>query len=163
MNFKTANTIRKILLIIACISFIVGLVWSHQYMRKKAHNPEDIKITLLESESKYDDKYYYVYMDFKIENDTDATIDYLAITTYFTDKQGKEIGTMTSTYGGYHSSALNLKPSEKVIKETYLSEFKTKSSYSDLFTRLYLNGIEDITITYEITTVDWSDNYSYHR
>lgn len=164
MNYIKLEKIRKILLIVASIACIVGLFLSYQHNKKQAHDPEDIKIKLISSDSRYDNNNYYVYMDFKIKNNTGATIDYLRITTYFSDKNGKSIGTMDSTYGAaYSSSALNLKASESVTKETYLSVYKSAAANNNLFTQLYLNGIDDMVITYEITEVRWADEYTYER
>lgn len=164
MNYNVAKKIRVILLVIACITVIVGFFLSKTYEDKAAHNPENIKIEMISCESKYDDANYYVYMGYKIDNSTKATIDYIAITTYISDKDGKSIGTITSDFGSiYSDSALNLDPEKEVIKETYLSERQAAYSHSDMFIELYNNGIEDLVITYEITSVKWSDGYYYNR
>ena len=164
MNLNFARKMRTVLLVIACIMCVVGVVLSNNHSKQLAHKPENIKIEIVSSESKYDDRYYYVYTDFKIDNNTGATIDYIAVTTYFTDKNGKSIGTMTSNFGSsYSDTALNLKEGDSVTKETYLSEWRSSSSYSKLFAELYNNGIDNLIITYEITRVKWSDNYDYSR
>ena len=111
-----------------------------------------------------DETYYYATMDFEIKNKTGSTIDYIEVTTYFSDKNGKSIGTMTSNFGAtYSSSSLNLKANDKVIEEIYLSERKSASYFDSLFVELYENGIDDLVITHEITQVIWSDKYRYSR
>jgi len=152
---------RKI--IIAVIIAIVCFITVKIGITKIVHNANNIDISITDVSSKSDNKYYYVYTDFTIENRTGATIDYLEVTTYFKD-DGKSVGTMTSTFGSsYGNSSLNLKAHTKTIEETYLSEWYSSSSMSDLFVTLYNNGIDGLTITYEITCIKWSDGHTYKR
>ena len=164
MNWKTAKKIRSILLVVAIITLVVGLYKTNDYKKVAAHDPDDIKIEIVSCESKYDDRNYYVYMDFEIKNKTKETIDYIAVTTYFKDKNGKSIGTMSSEFGTpYGNGALNLEKGDKVIESTYLDEYKTSTHMDNMFVELYENGIEDMEITFEITSVRWADDYSYYR
>ena len=164
MNWKTAKKIRTILLVIACIAVVIGFNKAKIHGEKAAHDPDDIKMEIVACESKYDDRNYYVYMDYEIKNKTKETVDYIAVTTYFKDKNGKSIGTMTSEFGTpYGNGALNLSKGDKVIESTYLDEYKTSTNMSEMFVYLYENGIEDVEITFEITSVRWADDYSYYR
>lgn len=152
---------RKTLLSIITIAAVIVLIVA---FRAIIHSEKNINIELLSSDSRYDDRHCYVYMDFKIQNNTGATLDYLKVTTYFTDKNGKAVGTMTSEYGSqYNGSALNLKSEQSITKETYLSELKSSSSHGTLFAELYNYGIDDLVITHEITYIKWSDGYTYKR
>ena len=151
---------KKVIIIISIVCLIVLIIG----ITKIVHNVNRIDISITDVSSKNDNKYYYVYTDFTINNQTGATIDYLEVTTYFKDSKGKTVGTMTSTFGSsYGNSTLNLKAHKKTIEETYLSEWYSSSSMSDLFVTLYNNGIDGLTITYEITYVKWSDGHTYRR
>ncbi len=165
MNLKTAKIIRTLLLVVACIAFLVGLVQSNIAGTKRSHNPDKIKVEITSCESKYDNTYYYVYTDFTIENNTSATLSYVEVVTYFKDQNGKIIGTMNSQLGSSYGSGsgLNIAAGETGIKETYLSEYQSSSSYSNLFIELYNHGLSNVTITYEITNAVWSDGYRYYK
>jgi len=155
---------RKKKIIIAIIVAIACSITVKVGITKIVHNANNIDISITDVTSKCDNKYYYVYTDFTIENHTGATIDYLEVTTYFKDDKGKSVGTMTSTFGSsYGKSSLNLKACDKAIEETYLSEWYNSSSMSDLFVTLYNNGLDGLTITYEITYIKWSDGNTYRR
>lgn len=155
---------KKKKIIIAVIVAIACIITLKIGITKIAHNANNIEVSITDVSSKSDNKYYYVYTDFTIENHTSATIDYLEVTTYFKDGKGKSVGTMTSTFGSnYGNSSLNLKAHKKTIEETYLSEWYSSSSMSDLFVTLYNNGTDGLTITYEITYVKWSDGHTYRR
>ena len=160
MSYELAKKIRTILLVIACIVFIACLPMAKEKHTARAHNPKEIEIQILSCTPENDDTYYYVTMDFEIKNKTKTDLDYIKVVTYFSDKNGKSIGTMTSSFGDLSNySPLNLKTNKKVIKETYLSERKSASYFDSLFVQLYENGIDDLVITHEIIDVKWSDDY----
>lgn len=162
--YRKQQARKKRIIIISSILAIVAVIAIVRIVKSSIHTVSDIEIEMLSSDSRYDSRYYYVYMDFKIDNHSGATLDYLKVTTYFADKNGKSIGTMTSEYGSqYGDSKLNLKSKQSITKETYLSEYQSSSSYGTLFTELYNNGIDDLIITYEITYAEWSDGYTYKR
>ena len=142
--------------IVATITFFVLL-------QKTKHGVQDIRLSVIDVSSEQDDRYYYVYLDFKIENHSKTTVDYIEITTYFFDKNGKSVGTLTSSFGSrYGDVVLNLSPDETVIKETYLKEYKA-SDPDDFFVMLYNNGSDGLSLVYEITYVEWSDGHTYDR
>ena len=164
MSYELAKKLRIILLVIACLVLVACLPIAKEKDKARTHNPEKIEIQMLSCTPESDDTYYYATMDFEIKNKTGSTIDYIEVTTYFSDKNGKSIGTMTSNFGAtYSSSSLNLKANDKAIKEIYLSERKSASYFDSLFVELYENGIDDLVITHEITQVIWSDKYRYSR
>lgn len=164
MSYALAKKIRTILLVVACLVLVACLPMAREKDKERSHNPEKIKIEILNCRPESDDTYYYATMDFEIINKTGKPIDYIQVTTYFSDKNGKSIGTMTSNFGAtYSSGSLNLKANDKVIQEIYLSERISSSYYDSLFVELYENGIDDLVITHEITSVKWADDYSYNR
>ena len=164
INLENLGKIQKIVLVITCVFFIVGLVLSSQAENKRAHNVDKIDIEILSYEQKTDDRYYYIYFDYKITNRGKATVDYVQIKTTFLDKNGKTIGSMTSTLGAsYESEALNIEKGKNVIMETYLKESQTSPYISDLFIELYNHELSDYTVTHTITGVAWSDGTTYSR
>lgn len=143
--------------------FVIVVVALIVVIPKVMHDEKAIQLGIVDVWGQSDEKYHYVYMDYRIENNTGSTIDCIKVTTYFSDKFGKNLGTATSSFGSqYGDTALNLKPNETVIRETYLSEYKGSNVY-DFFAMLYENGTEDLIITYEITYVEWCDGHTYSR
>lgn len=164
INLETLSKTKKICLVITCIFFIVGLFLSSNASNERAHNAEKIDIELLSFEQKEDDRYYYIYFDYKITNRGKATVDYVNIKTTFKDKNGKVIGSMTSTFGSsFGSEGLNIEKGKNVVMETYLKESQTSPYISDLFIELYNNELSDYTVTHTITDVAWSDGYTYSK
>ncbi len=155
---------RRKIIIVAVIAAIVCGIALKIGITKITHSVNDIEISITDVTPKSDSKYYYLYTDFTIINNTGATIDYLEVTAYFKDSKGKSVGTMTSTFGSsYGNSSLNLKAHQKTIESTYLSEWYNSSSMSDLFVTLYNDGMNGLTVSYEIICVEWSDGNSYSR
>lgn len=163
MNAEKAKKFQIILLVIACIVFIVGLVLSSKAEKERAHNIEDIEIKIVDSYKKSEGNHYYVYTDFKITNDTKETLEYLEVTTYFTDKNGKSIGHMTSSFGSNWSwdSGLALESGESVTTTTYLEE--SYYNWGTLFEALYENGVSAYDVRYEITYASWADEYEWQK
>lgn len=166
MNFKIAKKIRVFLLVVACIMSIVGLNLSNNYAKARAHNPEDIKIKIISCESKYDENAtfyvngcYYVYFNYEIINETSADIDYIDVVAHYTDHSGKSIGNITTSFGGYDSSSMNLKAGTKQIHETYISENRPEED--QFFTTLYNSDFSEFTVTYKILSVKFSDGERY--
>lgn len=156
---RRKKRIRFWIVVVCCIVVILLIIG----IPKATHSEQKIEIEIVDVWGKSDNRYYFVYMDYQIDNNTGATIDYVEVTTYFSDKSGKNLGTVTSSFGSaYGNTALNLKPHETVIKETYLSEYKS-SDLDVFFIMLYNDGTDDLIITYEITYVKWSDGYTYNR
>lgn len=151
MSYSLAKKLRITFLVIAFLVLVACVPMATEKEAERNHNPEKIEIQMLSCTPKSDDTYYYATMDFEIKNKTEFTVDYIEVTTYFSDKNGKSIGSMRSSFGAtYSSSALNLKSGDKVIKDVYLSERKSASTYDPLFVELYENGIDDLVITNEI-------------
>lgn len=164
MKLGLVKKIRTILLVVACISFCVGLALSQEKNKERAHNPKDIEIEIIDCESGADNRSYYVNLEYKITNDTKEELYCVNVTASFKDKNGDLIGTVTSTHGsqmGY--AALKLGSDESTKQQVQLSEYQSASSYDDIFVELYNNGIEDMEIEYEITYVKWSDGYEYRK
>lgn len=97
---------------------------------------------------------YFVFFDFKITNNTGEDISSIEVISYFSDKNGKQLGTLTSTFGGY-SSPINLAVGESQIREIYLS---TRYPEDDgFFSLLYDSSLSDFTVTHKILSVEFSD------
>lgn len=150
-------------IILAIILLIITGVIARIIISRAIHSPKNVLIEITDITAKYDERSYYVYFNFLIKNNTGATLDYLSITTYFEDGNGKSIGTMTSEFGSnYGSSRLNLNAGKQATMETYLSEWKT-SSHSQLFVKLYEEGFDAVVVRYEIKNAKWSDGFTYKR
>ena len=160
MKSETIGKISKILLIIACIVFVIGLILTYIEIQRVNHNPADISVELNSVTPKIDTSGYspdyYVYMDFEIKNNTQATLEYISVTTYLTDENGKSIGYITSTFGSY-SNKLNLAPGESTVITNYLRT--SGSNWGSVFEELYYNGLSNCEVESEITYVSWTDDY----
>lgn len=144
---------------VSVIVWIVGVVM----VRKITHSANGIGIKIVDTRAAQDNRYYYVYIDYKITNNTGKTIDYIEVVTYVADQNGKSIGIITSQFGSsYGSNALHLVAGKSVVQETYLSEYRSDHMDS-LFVSLYDKNVEELNITYVITNVKWSDGYSYEN
>lgn len=154
---------KKKIITFTVIMAIVLLIVTIVSVRKANHSVSDIDIAIVDSRTSQNYSYYYFHSDYKITNNTAKTIDYIKVVTYVSDKSGKSLGTITSTFGSeYGSDVLNLKAHESTIQETYLSEYSSK--YMDnFFVTLYNNGIKNFVVTHEIVNVTWSDGYTYSK
>lgn len=161
MNIETFGKIQKFLLVVACIAFLVGLILTKMATDERNHNVADISIRIVDVSSKIKEGYsssdYYVYMDFEIENNTEAALDSLNVTFYFRDKNGKSVGKLTSSFGGNTPA---IKSGKKGIETSYISEYGDK--WDSLFYELYHNGLENCSVIYEITGASWDDDYSWY-
>lgn len=155
-NMKNVKTIHIVLIVISCIAFVFGLVKSSEVQEAEAHNTNNIEISILNTTPKSDGRYYYVYNDFEIANNTSATIDYIEITSTFIDESGKYIGSLVSSYGSYGAT---LEVGKTITIETYLKESASSASTNKLFIELYNNGMDNLTVTHEITSIVWGDGY----
>lgn len=148
-----AALVTTVIIIIAAISIY-----------RSMHSAANVVIDIKNTTSKYEGD-YYVYMDYFLQNNTSATIDYVAVTVYFSDKNGKSLGWVTSEFGAVNTlyssdQTLELKPGKSITKSAYLIERRLESS-NEMFKYLYHNGVEDLEITYKITKIKWSDGYTY--
>ena len=161
MKTEKIRVIHAWLLILSCITFVVGLVLTKTATDKRNHDVEDIAIRIANIETQIDEGYYstdyYVYMAFEIDNNTKATLEYLNVVFYFTDNNGKSIGKITSTFGNEMKS---IEKGEKGITTSYISESGEK--WDSLFYELYYNGLENCNVSYEITNAGWSDDYQWY-
>ena len=157
---KTLALLKKIipLIIVAAIILTITCI---VISSKRAHNPENIEIELIDMSAKYkapDNSYgrteYFVFFDFKITNNTGEDISSIEVISYFSDKNGRQLGTLTSMFGGY-SSPINLEVGKSQTREIYLS---TRYPEDDgFFSLLYDSSLSDFTVTHTILSVDFSD------
>ncbi|MBR6427399.1 MAG: hypothetical protein IKS28_06185 [Clostridia bacterium] len=153
---------RRFIILAVIITIVTGIV-TKEIISRAIHSPQDIVIEITNITPKSDDSTYYVYFDFLLMNNTGSTLDYLSVTTYFEDKSGKSLGTMTSEFGSnYGGAQLSLASGKQITKEIYLSDRKT-SSHSQLFVKLYEEGLDSVVIRYEITCAKWLDGFTYKR
>ena len=162
MNAEKTKTIHTVLLVIACIALIAGLVMSGEAEKERAHNIDDIKIELIDNYTATEGShYYYVYTDFKVTNNTKATLQYIEFDIHFTDDNGREIGTMNTYFGSILGRGFDLESGASVIKSVYLKESGT--NWDNLFAALYENGVSNYNMELEIIEVKWNDDYKWRK
>ena len=163
MKIDKIKKIQTVLLVIAIIVFIVGSVLSFKEGQRRAHDVNYISIELISSESRYDDSKCYVYADFRVANNTDATIEYMEFITTVKDGE-KIIGTVTYTFGStlsFGNNNLGLESGNSSVITASISEYASSKYWSDIFHSLYYNGFESYTVEHEITRVYWEDEYDW--
>ncbi len=155
MNLKTAKTIRKILLIVACVAFIAGVSMSQQAAKEAATDLSKISVKITDKECYYNqNETYYIngcyHIDFTYEIKNKAKVDwrYLSITTYVYDNDGTSLGTITSEFGShYGDSDLRLKVGGTVIKKSGLKD----NQPDKFFTTLYESDLSELRFESEVT------------
>lgn len=157
------------LLVLAVIALIGGVTGSGKENRTKRHDPADIRVRLTAktaeyhpNESGYINGCYYIYFDFKLTNRTDATLDYVEIQTTVCDKDGKELGTLHSSFGAIRqfekqSGLLELAPGKSAEKQTYLKENQPEG----FFVTVYNTPYEELNFSCKVLSASFSDGYSY--
>lgn len=164
MKIDKIKKAQTILLVIAIIAFIAGAVLSFQEEQKRAHDVSDISIQLVSSYTGYDGNYPNVYADFKVANNTKATLTYLKFITTVKSSSGKTIGTITYSFGSTlsWSSSLDMEPGENETITASVSGSMYESSWSDLFSSLFYNhGFDGYTVKHEIVEAQWDDDYEW--
>ena len=165
MKIEKIGKIQNILMFFVCVVLIVGLTLTNIKTAERKHDVDDIKISVTDISTSIEDGYYstkyYVNMDFKIENKSKAkaNLQRLDVTMYLTDKSGKSIGTITSSFGSSYSSSseLNLERGKNTILSSYLSA--TGNNCSSVFSELYNNGLKNCNVEYKITYARWTDDH----
>ena len=121
MNLGRAKLIQIILLVICCITFIVGLGLSKRAGEERAHDLSKVKV---EIESKevyfnpeergYRNGAYHIRLQYVIQNNTSRTICTVYVETTVYDQNGKELGTIKTSFGDGTNEGLWLKPGQSV-------------------------------------------------
>lgn len=109
MSIKVFKTIRIILLVVSCITLIAGIVLSKQADEEDRRDLSKIDIQVTEKrayysqpESVYSSGKYHVELTFQIQNTGRSTWTSLSVTTVVYDKNGRNLGTINSTFdAGY--------------------------------------------------------------
>ena len=134
--------------------------------KKAKHNVSKISISLISLQADYDPNAspyingcYYVYLDYKLINNTGAEIDYITVDTYFKDKSGRLLGTVKAEFGGYYSSSMQLQVGESQTHQIYISE--SQPARNEFFTTMYNSKLSDFTVTFKIKSVSFSDGEHY--
>ncbi len=155
---------KKKFIALVLVASLVVIIVSWVSIKASIHNNKDVEVLIQSVSTKADDYSAFIYMDFIIKNNTGASIDYIKVTTRFRDGNGKNMGTITSDFGsiyGYTGSSMSLKSHESTIEETYLSE--SVQSMSTLFAAVYQNGLDGLSVSYEIVQIKWTDGTTYTR
>lgn len=152
---KYEKKICTILMITACVAFCFGFV-------KSIHNPDKVKIEIVQCESQSDDYKYYVLMEYKITNLSNVTLTHVQLETMVYDIDGELLGTITSTFGSYNNN-FRIKNGDSKVFDTSLEALVKSDSISDVFIELYNNGINDLSFEHEIQVATWVDNYKFTK
>lgn len=162
---KLKKTVRTIILSIISVAIVFLLICFIYYQNQK-YNINNIKINVVSMESNYhpnESPYingcYYIYFDYTIKNNTYAVMDYIVITTQLKDKSGKLIYQISSSFGGYGDSSLQLEKGQEITLETYVKENKPNESFSNVFG----TELSEYDISISIKTVRFGDGHYYNK
>ena len=155
MSISVAKKIRIALLVVACITFIVGIVLSKKADEKDARDLSKITAEVIgkethfnEYEKGYTTGMYYIDLTYTIKNSGRSTWCYLEVTTFVYDKNDRNIGKIKSTFGeSYGPSDLKLAPGESVKQYTQLKD----NIPDDFFVTLYDSDLSDLKFECQIT------------
>ena len=138
---------------VSCILFFVGAARSCKASKGRAHDIDDIAVELKSTEgSSAGNGWYRLDFEYSVDNDTDADISTISFTTSFFDKDGKNLGSIDSNSVEAKIKE-GSKDSLKLSVETY------GNNASDLFVRLYNEGLDGLTVKIKVTDVYFEDNY----
>ncbi len=154
---KVMKRIRIILLIVAIIACIAGYPIAKDAEHEAATDVTKIDIQVVDKECYFDeDSGAYMYgkyvINLKLEftNDTDVDWSYLNVSTRVFDKDGEQLGTITSSFGSsYGDSDFLLEEDETITRKTSLSE--NKGYEDDFFVALYNSDLSDLVFECEVT------------
>ena len=162
MKVETARTIRTILLVLACIAFICGMIWSIGAAKDRASDTSNISISITNkdcyynaNESPYTNGCYHIDLTYSITNNTKVGWQYLNIVTYVYDRSGNSLGSIYSEFGvSYGQSDFHLGVGDTITKETGLED----NQPDEFFAALYQYDLSDLKFEYEIQTGTYYDD-----
>lgn len=163
-NFESVRKIAKTLL---SIVLVAAIIFSVYYISAQKHNVKNIKIEIVNVEKIFEDDSsssfdacYYIYFDFKIDNQTPTTLESLEILTNIKDSEGRLVEQITSSFGSY-TTGLSLEGKNSVIIENYLSQRSLKDNSA--FAELYETDFEEFDISFTITRAHFGDGHTYRK
>ncbi len=165
-KLKVKKAKKKNTVILSAVLIAVALIVGIPLKNKIDHDVNRIKIDIVDMTSAYNPNEpvyingrYYIYFNFEIKNGTGVAIDYMEVVTYVEDKNEKSIGQITSSFGGYDSSSMNLEKKDTIIKEIYLAEHQPEKNA--FFSTMYNTEVEEWRFTHKVTSVRFSDGKNY--
>ena len=162
MTLGKAKLIQIILLVICCITFIIGLGLSMRAGRARAHDLSRVKVEIQSKEVYFNSEErgyrngaYHIRLQYVIQNNTDSTICTVYVETAVYDQNGTKIGTIKTNFGEGSSEGLWLKPGQSVTLD---SEFLAGVPVDDsFFIAFYENELTAFRIVNEATQARFED------
>lgn len=154
--YKGVKKARVVLLIIACIAFVIGLPFSIEAKKASTHNPDDISIEMIKTTREETTQEYHVFVTFKVTNHTISTIKQLQFVTDVY-KNGNDLG-----YFLVETGSIQIAPESSSELTVRLTVQKNSwDTPTDLFVELYNNGLQNVHGSFSIYGVKWTDSESY--
>ncbi len=142
------------------ILLIMSIVMGIGARNRSLHSPEQFTIEITNKTQEYKPDVspyingcYYVYFDYQVTASTRIGATSMDITTHVS-LNGEEIGTINSSLDG-----MNLDAGSSKSYQTYLQENQIERD--DLFKTLYEADFSDLSFTFEITSISFSDGKWY--
>lgn len=162
MTLGKAKLIQIILLVICCITFIIGLGLSMRAGEERAHDLSKVKVGLESKEvyfnpdeRGYRNGAYHIRLHYVIQNNTRSTICTVYVETVVYDQNGKELGTIKTNFGEGSNEGLWLKPGQSVTLDSdFLSGVPVDDSF---FIAFYENELSEFRIVNEATQARFED------
>lgn len=155
-KYNGVKKARVVLLIIACIAFVIGLPFSIEAKKAKTHNPDNISIEMIKTEREETTREYHVFVTFRVTNHTISTIKAIKFVTDVY-KNGNYLGNFRS-----ETSSIQIAPeSSSELTVRLIVQKSAWDTPTDLFVELYNNGVQNVRGTVSIYGVEWTDNESY--
>lgn len=162
MNLGRAKLIQIILLVICCITFIIGLGLSKRAGEERAHDLSKVKVEIQSKEvyfnpdeRGYRNGAYHIRLQYVIQNNTSRTICTVYVETTVYDQNGKELGTIKTSFGDGTNEGLWLKPGQSVTLQSDF--FESVPVDNDFFVVLYENELTEFRLVNEATQARFED------
>lgn len=168
MTVEKARVVRIVLFVVACLTFVYGLIKSQGADNARAHDLSKIVVELQSKnvyfnsdEDGYRNGAYHINIQYSIHNNTSHTICTLYVETFVYDKKGKELGTLKTTFGEGSNEGLWLEPGKTVTIES--DYFESVPVDNDFFIVLYENKLSTFRIENKVISARFEDGLYFQN
>lgn len=157
-------TPKEAAIFFAIIALIIALIFLGVHLYKNGYSPDTINVELVSieaelvpSKSPYSDGTRYLYLGFDVgtkKHKVDAIDLYLNVS----DAAGNDLGKLSVSLGGDYNR-LELTKGDKQNIELSWNDDNLYSGNEDIFEILYNADYSDLTFTYDIWRIEFSNDY----
>ena len=157
-------TPKEAAIFFAVVALIIALIWGGIHLYKTAHSPNTINVELVSidtgfvpSKSPYSDGTRYLYLEFDVETKKHK-VDAIDLYLNVSDAAGNNLGKLSVSLGDDYNRLELTKGDKQNIKLSW-NDDNLYSGNEDIFEILYNMDYSDLTFTYEIRRIEFSNDY----